>query len=467
MKANFSFLFEPRSVAVVGASDNPRKLGYHVMKSLIEGGYPGKVFPVNPSKEEILGSPAHASLAQVPADVDLAIIVLPASMVLSQIKACASKGVRGVVLITAGFKEIEDTSGAELEAEIAHLATEAKIPIIGPNTFGFINLNTQLNASFTPEFSLLRKGGVTLISQSGGISHLLGFLAMRAGVGFSKIIGLGNRCNVDFADLLEWLGEDPETKVIAMYMEGVEDPRAFLMEASGLSRRKPMIIYKVGRSEVADRASLSHTGSLAGRHEVYQGAFHQAGILSVDCIEDLLDAAKALEGCPLPQGPNVAILSGQAGPAMAASDVCEDEGLKIVPFAVETQQNINELLPPLALRTNPVDMGPAWYDASAIKGIVKAVIEDECVDSILLFIMFASANVDALMGLGGVLEKWKQKKPLISCISAPPGIWDEEIRHLEETGAIVNFPTPERAAKALAYLWKAGKIQGVRKDLSR
>jgi acyl-CoA synthetase (NDP forming) len=462
MKSDFRPLFSPKSVAVLGASDNPGKLGFHVMKSLVAGGFPGRIFPVNPGRQDVLGYPAFPSLDHVPDPVDLAVMVVPAPMIPDQIRACARKDVGGIVLITAGFKEIDDPSGAQMEREIARLATEARIPIIGPNTFGMANLHARLNASFTPQFSLLRKGGVSLVSQSGGMSHLLAFLAMRAGVGFSKVIGLGNRCNVDFGDLLEWLSVDPLTRVIAMYMEGIDDPRTLIREARRLCERKPMLIYKCGRSEVADRASQSHTGSLAGNAEIYRGAFRQAGILDVDSAEALLDAAKALAICPLPHGPRVAILSGQAGPAMAAADVCHRAGLRIESFGAQTQRAIEALLPPLALRSNPVDMGPAWYDAGAIRGIVETVLKDPQIDALVLLIMFASANVGSVQGLAGLLKEWRQQKPVIGCISAPPGTWDEDVAGLETAGALVNYPTPERAAEAAAKLWEMEEMQTAR-----
>ncbi|UCF84925.1 MAG: hypothetical protein JSV50_04650, partial [Desulfobacteraceae bacterium] len=215
---------------------------------------------------------------------------------------------------------------------------------------------------------------------------------------------------------------------------------------------------KTGSSAKGDQASRSHTGSLAGRHGVYIGAFGQAGMLIVDNTESLLDTAKALAVCPFPDGPGVAVLSGQAGPGMASSDLCEDQGLRIVRFTEKTQQKINELLPPLALRTNPVDMGPAWYDSSAIEGIVQAVMDDDKVSGILLLMMFASANVDAVRGISDLLKKWAQKKPVISCILAPPGIWDKQIGTLEESGALANYPTPERAARVMVNLWKYRKL---------
>ena len=452
-------IFNPRAVAVIGASDNPGKLGSHVMRSLIEGGYPGKIFPVNPGRNEIMGIRTYPSLLKVPETVDLSIIVLPAEQVPKIITECKEKGVKGIVLITAGFKEIEDKRGEILQREITELANQFGIKIIGPNTFGIVNLHLPLNASFTPEFSRVKKGGISFVSQSGGMSHLMAFLSMRNQIGMSKIIGLGNRCNVDFAEMVEFLIEDSQTKVIAMYLEGIDHPRRLVEVAKRIASKKPIVAYKVGRSHTSDSASQFHTGSLAGKHEIYQGAFRQAGILTVRSSEELLDAAKALAMSSLPAGKNVAVLSGQAGPGMAACDICETEGLSLPSFSAGTQKRIEELLPPLAIRTNPVDMGPAWYDSEAIKGIVDAVLEDPNIDAIILCIMFASANRAAVGTLSDLLLERKKNKPVICCISSPAGIWDDEIKLLEGSG-IPNYPTPERAAKTLANLVIYKKLKG-------
>ncbi|MDZ7699408.1 MAG: CoA-binding protein [Deltaproteobacteria bacterium] len=452
-------LFNPRSVAVIGASEKPDKLGSHVMKSLLNGGYGGKIIPVNPGAETIMGLPAYPAMAACDSDIDLTIVVLPARLVPDIFRECVQKGVKGIVLITAGFKEIDDPAGDRLHADIARIANEARIPVIGPNTFGMINFHAHLNASFTPEFSQLRSGGIALVSQSGGISHLLGFLAMRSDVGFSKIVGLGNRLNVDFAEMIRYLSDDPDTRVIVLYVEGIDDPAALMQAARAARGKKPIIGYKTGRGSVSDAASRSHTGSLAGSHAVYTHAFTQGGILHIDDSESLLDAAKTLSLSPLPQGSGVAVLSGQAGPSMAACDVCEEHGLHIVSFSDTTQETINALLPPLALRTNPVDMGPAWYNSEAIAGIIRAVMTDPGVDAILLLTMFASANVDVLKGIRHLLMTWNQKKPLLACIQSPPGIWDAEIQELEGAGALVNFPSPERAAMALVNLWRMHRLQ--------
>jgi len=451
-------IFKPKGVAVIGASDNPGKLGSHVMRSLTEGKYPGKIFPVNPGRSEIMGIKTYPSLLQVPEAVDLSIIVLPAEQVPKIINECHGKNVKGIVLITAGFKEIEDKRGESLQREIMELADQSGIKIIGPNTFGIVNLLLPLNASFTPEFSLVEKGGISFVSQSGGMSHLMAFLSLQDRVGFSKIIGLGNRCNVDFAEIVEYLINDSQTEVIAMYMEGVDQPKRLMEVVKRCNSEKPVLVYKVGRSSTSDKASQFHTGSLAGKHEIYESAFKQAGILAVESSEELLDTAKALTMCPLPKGKKVAVLSGQAGPGMAACDVCEVEGLLVPPFSADTQKRVEELLPPLALRTNPVDMGPAWYDSEAIKGIVHTVLQDKNIDAIILAIMFASANRSAVGILADLLLQRKTNKPILCCFSSPSGIWDDEIKKLEGSG-IPNFPAPERAAKALVNLFRFKRIR--------
>ena len=457
---NMKALFNPRSVAVIGASDNSEKLGFHVMKSLNKGDFSGKVIPLNPGSPEIWGLKAYPFINDYADRIDLAIVVVPAKLVPGVFTECVEKGVKGIVLITAGFKEIDDPAGAKLHKRIADIVNPAGIPVIGPNTFGMINFHANLNASFTPEFSLLKKGNIALVSQSGGISHLLGFLAMRADARFSKIIGLGNRLNVDFAEIIDYLMNDSETGVIMLYMEGIDNPMRFIETVRNHRNKKPVIIYKTGSSEKSDQAAKSHTGSMAGKHEIYKGAFSQAGILLLDSAESLLDTAKAFASSEIPEGPGVAVLSGQAGPGLAACDVCEARGLKIINFEERTQQSINEFLPPLALRTNPVDMGPAWYNASAQSGIIRAVMNDNNVDAILLLIMFASANANLLRKLSEFLTEFKRSIPIISCILAPPGVWDDDIHRLEESGVIVNYPTPEQAARAMATLWEYKKRKG-------
>ncbi|GAG33216.1 unnamed protein product, partial [marine sediment metagenome] len=250
-------------------------------------------------------------------DIDLAIVVLPAHMIPGIFEECLAKGVKGIVLITAGFKEIDDPKGADLHEQLATILNTTPVPVIGPNTFGMINLQANLNASFTPQFSLLKKGVIGLVSQSGGMCHLLSFLAVRDDIGFSKIVGIGNRLNVDFPEMVDYLMQDTDTEIIVLYMEGIDRPRGLIETAKAHRGKKPIIAYKTGVGDIGNQASRSHTGSLAGRKEIYSGAFSQAGILGLDSVEVLLDTAKAMAVSPLPEGSGVAILSSQAGPGIA------------------------------------------------------------------------------------------------------------------------------------------------------
>lgn len=452
-------MFHPQSVAVVGASENPGKLGFHVMKSLMRGGFCGRTFPINPKASSIWNLPAYASIRDIPDEIDLAVIVVPAQAVTPVLKDCHNKGVQGVVLISAGFSEIPDPMGAALQAQIRQLADQWTLPIIGPNTFGFVNLRGTVNASFTPEFSRMPTGGVSLVSQSGGFCHLAGFRAIAENVGFSKVIGLGNRCNMDFADMVSYLADDPETNVMALYIEGMEEPRRLVEVARTLDGNKPILAYKAGRGPSADSASKFHTGSLAGRFEIYQGAFRQGGILDVADSEELLDTAKAVDCLAPLTGNTIAVLSSQAGPGMIACDACYLHSLQLAMFSSTTQERINQLLPALAVRDNPVDMGPAWYNPDAIMGIMEAVIDDPNVAGVLFLAMYASANV-ALAGRMREYFEQRQplKKPMIACFSAPPPIWAADQEAMDRRKGLVFLPTPERTARAMGNLWRLHNV---------
>ncbi len=459
MNQKLTRLFTPESIAVIGASNSFNKLGYHVMKSLA-GNYQGKIFPVNSKDKKIWGLDSYPSLEKIPGDVDLAIIVVPAQVVSETLHACGRKGVKGIVLITAGFKEIDDPGGMVLEEEVKNIAQQYDLPIIGPNTFGYVNLSSGINASFTSEFSMIEKGGVALISQSGGMCHLCGFMAIEERIAMSKLMSLGNRCNIDFPEILSYLvEEDNSTTVIALYIEGLNEPRKLLEVAQSLRGKKPVIAYKAGKSEKGDSASRFHTGSLAGNHAVWKGALRQAGILEVTSTEELLDTAKALDSCRLPRGIRAAVLSGQAGPGMIASDALEPAGLTLSHFSEATQERINELLPPIAIRTNPVDMGPSWYNPKNIIEILRTVINDEQTDGVIFLAMYASANLKLAEEMAKYMEAVNpSQKPVIACFTAPPRIWDESIKELDRKKGMVILHTPERAVQTMGNLWKVSQL---------
>ena len=463
LNSKLKSLFCPESVAVIGASNSFDKLGYHVMKSLVEGKYKGRIFPVNPKAREIWDINCYPSLSAVMEPVDLAVIAVPAPFVPDTLHECGKKNVKGVVLITAGFREIEDSKGEALQEEIGRIALQYELPVIGPNTFGYVNRTFGVNASFTPEFSRMNQGGIALVSQSGGFCHLCGFLGLKQRMGISKLMSLGNRLNVGFPELLKHLVEEDEaTRVIALYIEGLDNPGELLDTAKSVRGRKHIIAYKSGKSEKGDSASRFHTGSLAGDYQIWKGALRQAGILEVTSAEQMIDAAKALDVCAPLKGPRIAVLSGQAGPGMIAADAVEKAGLKLARFSAKTQETINGLLPPIAIRSNPVDMGPAWYDAKSSLEILKAAVEDENTDGVIFIAMFASANVGLAKAMAEYLKNVAPfKKPVAAVFTAPSGIWEEEIAELDGAKGISVVPTPERAGAVMGDLLRANLLCSV------
>lgn len=457
----FKPLFYPEAVAVVGASEDQQKYGRYCVQGLIDSKFPGPIYPINPRSPTILGLQAYPSLKDVPGKVDLAVIVLPNSLIPEVLLDCANKGVRGVVIISAGFKEIDDRkAGIELEGRIAHLANEAGIKIIGPNTFGMINTHANLDASFTPYLARLRKGPIALLSQSGGICHFLIPWLMNEGetIGFSKVVGLGNRANVEFADMIEYLSQDTETELIAMYIEGLDNPRRLMETAKKVKGKKPMVAYKVGRSKIVDQASLSHTGSLAGRYELYSAAFRQAGIISAYSLMELFDVSKALAIQTPPRGKNVAVASPIAGPVVIGADICESNGLKLAKFSPERQDEINRLIPPIVIRTNPVDLTYTAWDVNVYLEVAKIILEDKNIDALI----FNYGYHDGYPPLPSKeLIKLSQiyRKPIIVAIGVPMPIWGEKIVELQAHGIPV-YPTPERACQALLGLVKYGEALG-------
>lgn len=305
----FRKLFYADSVAVIGATSDFTKLGFYAMYSMLN--YNGKVFLVNPRFKELEGRKVYPSISDVPEDIDLAIIVVPAGMILDVLRECAQKGVKAASIITALFKEI-GAEGEKLQEEMASVANEAGIKIIGPNTIGFANIHRGLNASFNPFFGNLKKGNIAVFCQSGGISSILCNMALDENIGISKIASLGNRVNVDFPEILEYLLYDDETDVIAIHIEGLNNTRSFMEVAKKVVKEKPIVAYKVGKTDI-NKAAYSHTGSLAGDYKLYNAMFKQAGVIPVDDPIELLDAAKALAFQHAPAGNRIAVLTQQAG----------------------------------------------------------------------------------------------------------------------------------------------------------
>ena len=461
MEESFRRLFYPRSVAVVGASGNPLKMGHQCMLSLREIGFPGPVYPVHPQEREVLGTRAYPNLDQIPGEVDLAILVVPASDAIPALETCRRKGVRGAVVITAGFREIEDPQGENLQKEMGAVAARGGIRIIGPNTFGMVNVHARLNASFTPIFSRLKPGPITVISQSGGVSHLIAYQAMDEGVGLGKVIGLGNRCNVDFADLIPFLEEDKETQTIILFIEGLDDPPALIQAVKKTVSHKPIVAMKAGKFEGSWKAARSHTGSMAGRAEIYEAALRQAGAIVVQEPRELLDVAKAMTILKPSAGKNVAVMSLQAGPGILITDEVQRQGLRMADFTRPTQEGLNRLLPPLTIRTNPVDMAFARNE-EAFEATVRLLLSDENVDALVIFLLHHPFMTPGRIKAPVLRQKERSRKPILLCANSPRGLIEDEVEELERNGIPV-YSMPDRTVRALQGLIEYGKIKQWRK----
>ena len=438
--------FSPASVAVIGASQNPEKLGYAVLNNIIQAGYQGKLYPINPKGGEILDLKVYTSVLDIPDPVDLAVIVIPHRFVPDVLEECGKKGVNSVVIISAGFREA-GREGYERELELVRMANEYDLRIIGPNCLGVIDTNTPLNATFAA--GMPPSGPIAFMSQSGALGTAVLDIAMAGHIGFSKFVSLGNKADVSEIDLLQAWGEDPESKVILIYVEGVPDGQKFMEVARKVTRKKPVIAIKSGVTESGSRAVSSHTGSLAGSEAAYKAAFQQSGIIRVDSMEALFDNARAFAYQPLVQGDRIAIVTNAGGPGILATDALERAGLKITRLSPETTQALDAQLPGAASSANPVDvLGDALADR--YEHAIKVVLEDPNVDGLMVIVTpQAMTEIEKTAHAVGRLSQ-NLDKPVLGCFMGESRI-KAGIDVLWQYG-VPNYPFPERAAGALAAM---------------
>jgi len=352
--------FRPSSVAVIGASRDPEKLGYAVLANLKEGGFSGALYPVNPKAEEILGLKAYPTVLDIPGPVDLAVIVIPYPLVPEALRQCGEKGVPAAVVISAGFREA-GREGLERELELVQIARQYHIRLIGPNCLGVIDTHTPLNATFAA--GMPPGGPIAFMSQSGALGTAVLDMAMAGRIGFSRFVSLGNKADVNEVDLLEAWENDPGSRVILAYIEGLPDGQKFMEVARRVTRKKPVVAVKSGVTRSGARAVSSHTGSLAGSEAAYHAAFWQAGVIRAESMEHLFDLALAFAYQPLPRGDRIAIVTNAGGPGILATDALEHAGLQLARLRPETVQALMADLPSAASAANPVDvLGDALAD---------------------------------------------------------------------------------------------------------
>lgn len=438
--------FSPKSVAIIGASREPGKLGYGVTYNILTYGYPGEVYPINPNAAEILGRKAYQSVLDVPGDIELAVIVVPNKFVAGVLDECGRKGVKGAIIITAGFREV-GSEGARMERELIAIAERYGIRIIGPNVLGLIDTICPINASFAA--GMPKQGKIAFMSQSGALCTAILDWAAARDIGFSRFVSIGNKADVNEIHLLNAWHGDPHTSVIIAYLEGITDGGEFINVARKVTKDKPVIALKSGSTGAGARAASSHTGTLAGSARAYDAAFDQCGIIRAHSVQDLFDYSTAFAYQPVLPGDRIAIITNAGGPGIMGTDAVENSGLKLAQLAPETQQYLKERLPAAANTHNPIDvLGDALADRYALA--CEAALNDPNVDGVLV-ILTPQVMTQVTETAQAVCEATKRNaglgKPVLGCWMGE-AITEAGAKVLNECD-IPNYQFPERAAATL------------------
>lgn len=444
---NLDKVFKPKSIAVIGASNKVGSAGYRIFRNLIGSGYAGVVFPVNPKRESIQGVQAYSSIDELPKVVDLAIIATPAKMVIDIVERCGKNGIKGILIISAGFKEIGEM-GKILEKKLMQIKEKYDLRIVGPNCVGFILPYLNLNATFAG--SMPAKGNIALFSQSGAICGAILDWAASAKVGFSSFISVGSMLDVDFGDLIDYFGMDMHTRSIVLYVESITDARKFMSASRSFARAKPIIVIKSGRFKEGAKAASSHTGAMAGEDYIYDAAFKRAGVVRVKEIGDLFNCSSILAKQPRPTGPNIAIITNAGGPGVLATDSIVEKGGKLAKLSDETMDELNEFLPVHWSKANPIDIiGDG--DEERYEKTIETCLKDKNIDGLLIIcVPQVMANpkklADRIIGLSK-----RASKPILTSF---PG--DESVqyaRRLLNRNNVPAYSTPEEAVDSYMYLY--------------
>lgn len=450
-------IFKPASVAIVGASETPGKVGYQILKNCLDQGYQGKVYPVNPGSSEIFGLKAYASVKDIPGNIDLVAIVVPNQAISGVLEDCGSKGVKGAIVYAGGFAECH-AEGAELQKKIAETARANGIRMLGPNINGLFNGAISLNLSFNQFPSL--GGPASIVSQSGGFSSAVVFQALRQGFGFGKFISLGNKGDINEIDALNYLGRDEDTKAIALYIESLDDEQRFIEVARELVKVKPIVALKGGYTPAGIRTMRMNTASLPGRDPTLREVFAKAGVIQATGETDLVDALAALTSQPPLRGNNIAICTNAGGPACICADHCESSGLTLPVLSAETQEKLRKVIPRFGVAANPVDFTGSvtlemYWEA------VNIVLRDEAIDGLICMAIrstFAPVNVFTEPWIKAKALARQLGKPLLTCMMGDAEIF--KARDIMNLNGIPFYFTPETVAGAMSKLYQYQKYRG-------
>ena len=468
-------LFKPRSVAIIGASSNMAKWGFNFTLHLVHGGYKGKCYPINPSGGEVLGLKVYPNIMDVPDEIDLAFILIPPKAAIEAIRECGRKGVPACVVVTAGFGELGE-EGERLQQELREAAEEAGTAVVGPNCAGITStMPLSLYCTMQPNFP--PPGHIAIFSQSGQIGGSIQRVCEKHDIGVSRFVSTGNESVLESADYLEYFAEDEQTKVVVGYIEGVGEGRRFFEAAKRLTRRKPLILIKAGRTSVGARAAKSHTGALSGADGIFDGLCRQCGIIRVSNIDDMFDLATAFVSQPLPRGDRVGIVANGGGWGVLTADACIEAGLDVAPLPADALEALDERLPPWWNRQNPVDLVAGISRGSFFKAIEALAKSPELDAVIALGFGYADSVASVfqnapdlgptggeiargmiasdLRGMNFILDVVRDSsKPVLLASEYAYGAdrdRNEAILAFRKKGVIV-YPTPDRAAKVLANM---------------
>jgi acetyltransferase len=447
---NLDKIFNPQNVAIIGASDVEGSVGYAIVKNFTKMGYTGKVYFVNIRKNEILGIKTYPTIDQIPEPIDLAIIATPAKTVPDVMEECGKARVKGVIIVSAGFKET-GPAGKALEEKILEASKKYGIRVIGPNCIGIIRPRNNLNATFLDKMP--KPGNVAFLSQSGALGSAILDWALHENIGFSNFVSVGSMLDVDFGDLIDYFGSDPKTKSILMYIEGITEARKFMSAARHFARTKPIIVVKSGKFSESAKAAASHTGSLSGEDAIYDAAFKRAGIVRVSEIVDLFNAAEVLGTQPLPKGPRLAIITNAGGPGVMATDSLIAQGGKLAKLSQKTLDSLNAILPPFWSHGNPIDvLGDARSER--YKAAVEACLNDENIDGIL--IVFTQQAVSESVEIAKnivelVRSKSYQNKTILTSFMGYGAV--QESNCILNANNIPTYTTPEQAIRTYMYMY--------------
>ncbi|MBU0497863.1 MAG: CoA-binding protein [Candidatus Thermoplasmatota archaeon] len=453
MKSDLTTFFKPKTIAVVGASKNSTKIGHATLKNLLISNYVCKIYPINPHEDSILGIKCYKKLTDIKDTIDLVLISIPAPLVPQIMRECITKKVKNVIIISSGFSEIGNN---ELEDQIKHIIKNQNIRVLGPNTMGYKNASDSLDASFV--FGVPRKGNVALISQSGALGIGMIYLANNEFMGVSKIIGVGNKLDIDDADLIDYFSADPETKVIGLYIEGIKDGRSFMNSIKAC--KKPILVVKAGRSTAGARATASHTGSMAGSDQLYSAAITQSGGIRCQDLVELFDMARALAVQPPAEGNRIGIITNGGGLGILLTDACEANGLQVPKLTPKTYKIIDSIVPDLVKPNNPVDLvadaGFYRYEAST-----RALLADPNIDGIIIASVHGGyARPQEFTG--AILKMVREqrlheefKKPLLATWVG--GKEFEDLVYDLKAAGVPIYPSTWRTARAMVALYLEGQ----------